>query len=274
MIDIEILNTGVYYSKERHVQQVNNYWIGLYISGLKYHTVRLPDGSLIEKFDEDPGPHLFWRVPGMQINFEYGENRENWVLMLKSDNLVYDPNDRALKIRYNDCWIPVPFCHKISRETVVVMRSKFDNISRLWNDGLPGSRLAATLHVGELFAGVLERRPIEKSSLSPAEKLKQLIDHDKLFQYDLRELSEQAGFSADYLRICFINIFHISPGKYRDNCRMSRVMELINHSELSPGEIAAQVGLKHSSHLNVLLRKACNRTPSELIKMYRFNSPG
>lgn len=273
MINFKVLQSGVYRTPEKHIQKTESYWIGLYVSGQIRQRLWLPDGRLLDDFTGDSGPCLFWRVPGMRIEFEYGTDRENWVVMLETESMSYAAGSRMLQLRYGDYQLSVPFSIKISPAEIPALRNQFDLIHQAWQRGLPRDRLYAALLVGGLFGRLVQPVDDTAAELSPARKLKQLIDADDGFKYNLSELSEQAGYSRDYLRLNFEHEFHLTPGEYREHRRLYRIMELIANSSLTPSEIASRVSLKHVSHLNILLRRHYQLTPTELIRRNRFRSP-
>jgi len=273
MIDLKTSASGVYRTPESNDHKIRSYCIGLYISGMKHMSVWLPDGRLNDNFTEDPGPFLYLRVPDTQIRFKFGPGRENWVVMFTATGIGYLPETRSIQLEHDGRNFDLPFNVMISPEDVPVLRHKFELIHANRQTGLPRENLYASLLTTGLFQYFLDIKRKPSAGLNPSEKLKKLIDDDCNFRYNLSELSDMAGYCRDYLRLQFINEFHLSPGEYRDNRRLCQIMELISNSHLTPSEIAAHVGLKHPSHLNALLRRKYNLSPGELIRKNRFCSP-
>lgn len=227
MINLEIIKTEVFRRPQRYVQNVENCWIGFHVSGLIRQRILLPDGSLLSDIEVDPGPHLFWRVPGMTIDFEYGRNRENWIVVFEMENLSYDPVEKALVIQFSGNRVILPFSQKIQPESVPALRRRFEEIDELWREKLPACQLSATLMLGDIFASAIKPESGMVIEQSPASKLKNLIDEDKNYKYDLAELCERAGYSRDYLRGCFEKRYRLLPSKYRESRRIDRIMDLI-----------------------------------------------
>ena len=63
--------------------------------------------------------------------------------------------------------------------------------------------------------------------------------------------------------------FGIPPGEYRIRQRLARIVRLISGTDLSMKEIAAEVGIAHTSYLNQLIRKYYHTTPLELCRKLR-----
>jgi len=272
LLDLKICSAGVYRRPEKYFQQVTHWWIGLYVSGMIRHQVILPDGRLGDDFDGNTEPYLFLRCPGSKIDFEFGPDREDWVIMFDSENLSYQ--ERKLQFHYDGEKIAVPLLQTLPPEEVPACRNTFEQIQYAWKEGLPRDLLYAAFLIGKLLSRFLMPPAEPKKKLSPADRLKRAIDDDIDCCCNLSQLSEQLGYSRDYLRLVFQQEFKLSPGEYRAMRRLHRIMELITDTELTPTEIADRVGLKHASHLNILLRRHYQLSPSELIRRTRFHSPG
>ena len=89
----KIVNAGVYRFAQKTRQVVENPWIALSLKGQLRRTEYDPAGRLVHAFDAEKEafvPYLSVCVPGFVLDFEYGEDRENYVISLDWESLRYD----------------------------------------------------------------------------------------------------------------------------------------------------------------------------------------
>ena len=93
----KIVTSGVYKFAQRAAYTNHYDSISLSISGLIWSRAYDPAGNLINEIKEGDhlGPHLRICTPGTRSEFEYGKNRENWVIQTHFDGLEYDPESRV-----------------------------------------------------------------------------------------------------------------------------------------------------------------------------------
>jgi AraC-like DNA-binding protein len=258
---LKIKYSDCFHVPQRFSQRIYTFWIGLYVSGLKFSRVWFPDGSLVENHSEDPGAYMFFRWAGMKTTFEYSASRENWVTMFSWDKLEVTDNNCFLN--WNEQQFELPLSVPISDSMLPVYRSRFQEMTKKYNSGLPKNIFSAELILLGLFEVMINSRKISNTA-SPAEKLKKLIDDNKSFKYNIFELSEMCGFSKDYLRVLFQQTYHISPKEYQNNRRLNMIVDLLTMTDTPLQEIALTAGLKNITHLNFLIKKKYGLTPGQL----------
>jgi AraC-like DNA-binding protein len=272
MINFTINNIGQYTRAEKYIQTISCPWIGFHISGLKYSRLYHPNGTLIEdRKSNDP----FFRLalPGMKTEFEYGKNRENWVIMFRDIPLRYSETSmRHVEIRNGKDWITLPLALEIPEESIPGWQNEMKMIQTRLNDPLPSNSFLAKLGVLKIIRTMMEQTPQSHLGENPAGKLKRLIDEDAEFKKTISELSEKCGYCRDHLRIIFQKEFKISPNAYRNQKRLAKVMELISNSSLSIKEIAEKTGFEHSSHLCMEFKKHFGITPGNGVKKFRYSA--
>jgi len=272
MIDFSITSVGCYTDKEKHVQEIHTPWICFQVGGLTYSRLYHPNGLLIENRVDD-APFFRIALPGMKTEFEYGIERENWVIMFSDIPIRYSESSiHHLEIKDDNEWIQFPNSINLEKGTVGKWQIEFRRIQQLFRNPIPKNKLQAKLEVLNIFNFLLNQ--VSQTSLgeSPAGKLKRLIDEDMTFKKTLSEFSEKCSYSSDHIRILFQKEFHITPNEYRHQRRMSQAMEYISNSSLNIKEIAAKTGFEHTSHICVAFRKTYGITPGQGIKLFRYRN--
>lgn len=271
MINFSISNIGQYTKVEKYIQTIKCPWISLQISGLKYSKLFHPNGTLIEERKKDE-PFFRLGLPGMKMDFEYGRNRENWVIMFRELPLRYSKNSmRHLEIKDEDDWISLPITMEIPRETIPGWQNEMKMIQSRIKNPLPINKLLAKLGALKILRTIMEQTPQNQLGENPAEKLKRLIDEDSEFEKTISQLSKKCEYCRDHLRILFNKEFKISPNAYRNQKRLAKVMELISNSSLSIKEIAEKTGFEHTSHLCMTFKKNFGMSPGEGVRKFRYS---
>ena len=259
----DIITINVYRRAERFSQTVPANWLGLYYSGIKRMQVYRADGRMLCDDGPETPPHLFLRLPGMRCRFEFGRDRENFVIAFRLPELTRTPDGSGAQLD----GVPIPFRVDLARAEAEAMRRRFQELVDSFRSQLPEAVLRAKLTAAGLLGAFLTApRPTVST---PAGRLRELIDRDVHWEKTLTALSKEAGGSRDHLRRLFRETYHIDPGEYRRRKRLDRVMELILQSDFTLKEIAAEVGMAHVTHLYALLGTRFAETPAELIRHYR-----
>lgn len=79
----------------------------------------------------------------------------------------------------------------------------------------------------------------------------------------LRDIAAKANVSEGECCRCFKELIQESPNQYLLGYRISRAVELLNHTELSVTEIALQCGFNDTSHFIQYFKKRTKLTPNE-----------
>ena len=252
--------------KGSHV--VKEFGVGLYVSGLKRSKYVLPDGAVLEMPTQ---PSLRLYLPGMHSSYEYTTPRENWWVVLKQPSpIYYDFAMRKIVWKIDGHTIPLPYAVVLEAAEIPVARQIFSEINSKLQSNLPRENLEAELLLSSiLMRFVQDKNPVSNDDMSVAEKLKRLIDNDEAWNCSIEVLCDHLGVSRDHARKCFFSRFRILPRDYRIRRRISRIIELLNTTELSIKEIAERCGISNATYLSGLIRDNCGISPKELRKRYR-----
>lgn len=265
----KIINAGVYRHAQKGRQVVENPWIALSMRGQIRRTEYDPAGRLVYTFDADRGPfipYLSICVPGFVLDFEYGEDRENYVTILDWDALRYDCGRAEFFLNYGDVELKIPEMIELSAPEAAFLRGRFEEIMEKYNSAIPCNQLAAEIMTHELFLRFLQK-PMERDDA--VELFRQLLDEDDHYEKSILRICRDLGENRDLLRQRFIDRYKLTPREYRIRKRLVRILHLFTYSDLSLKEIAADVGMKNVTHLNALIRKHYGKTPRELCLEYR-----
>ena len=266
----KIINAGVYRFAQKARQVVENPWIALSMRGLIRRTEYDPAGKLVHTFDADNEPfvpYLSVCVPGFVLDFEYGEDRENYVTILDWNGLRYDCDRGEFFLNYDGMELEIPENIALSAPEAAFLRGRFEEIMEKYNSAIPGNQFAAEIMTYELFLRFL-RDPMERDDA--VELFRKLLDEDDHYEKSILRICRDLGENRDLLRQRFIDRYNLTPREYRIRRRLVRILHLFTYSDMSLKEIAADVGMKNVTHLNALIRKYYGKTPSQLCREYRI----
>ena len=265
----KIVSAGVYRYAQKGRQVLEKPSIALAVSGLIRETLYDPSGRLRSRFDASEGAQrqgLRVCAPGFAVEFEYGADRENYVIILDWDGLRFDCGRSAFFLAYDGGELEIPAAIDFSPAETVLFRHCFEEIIKKWNSAIPGNMLAAEIMTQELFLWFLQK-PVGGDDI--VERFRKSLDGDTHCEKSILRHCRELGVNRDVLRARFVDRYKISPHEYRINRRLKRILYLITYSNLSLKEIADDVGMKHVSHLNLLIRKYYGKTPGELCREHR-----
>ena len=265
----KIINAGVYRHAQKARQVVENPWIALSLRGQIRRAEYDPAGRLVHTFDADQEPfvpYLSVCVPGFVLDFEYGEDRENYVTILDWDGLRYDCGQAEFFLIYDGMELEIPETIELSPPEAAFLRGRFEEIMELYNSAIPCDQLAAEIMTHELFLRFLQK-PMERDDA--VELFRKLLDEDDHYEKSILRICRDLGENRDILRQRFIDRYKLTPREYRIRKRLVRILHLFTYSDLSLKEIAADVGMKNVTHLNALIRKYYGKTPRQLCREYR-----
>jgi AraC-like DNA-binding protein len=207
--------------------------------------------------------------PGFHSIFEYGKDRENWVVMLAFPAIQFDEAAHQLCWHHNGNALPLPRYVPLKEAELLEMRQTFDTLSRLYYSSLPQNQLAAELLVLQILQNFLR---LEQQEDDHVERLRKRLEEDVLWENTITEHCVALGCCRDQLRQEFFERYKIAPGEYRIQMRLRKIRHLLAYSELTLKEIAYEVGMKNLSHLSRFVKERCGKTPSELSREYRNKS--
>ena len=265
----KIINAGVYRYAQKARQVVETPWIALSLTGLICRTEYDPAGRLVHTFDADREPfvpYLSVCVPGFVLDFEYGEDRENYVTILDWNGLRYDCDRAEFFLVGDDMELEIPGYVELSAPEAALLRRRFEEIMEKYNSAIPCNQLAAEIMTHELFLRFLQR-PVERDDA--VELFRKLLDEDDHYEKSILRHCRDLGVNRDLLRQRFIERYNLTPREYRIRKRLVRILHLFTYSDMSLKEIAADVGMKNVTHLNALIRKYYGKTPRQLCQEYR-----
>ena len=264
MLDFQVHNIGVY----RYAQQTT--WsnpfpvLGLHISGLVW---RQRTGS--QHVERDPPPHLHLYGADVESSYEYGTDRENWVIQLHTDDIRNTEDPDVTEIKSNNQWIRLPGRVYVNNKQRTQWQSHCEHMLNLYRDASPRGQLLVKSHICSMISAFIELSTTAHRK-TPIEQFKQLIDDDLQFAQNLSDLSQQCGYSSDHMRILFQKTFGLSPVEYRMRRRLSMATELIANSRMSIADISEQLGFQHSSHFCSAYKKAFGVSPGQDKKQLRI----
>ncbi|MHC4887584.1 MAG: helix-turn-helix domain-containing protein [Planctomycetota bacterium] len=266
MPELTILNIGTYTHPERDISVRPDHSLSFSVSGMERMVI---NGVAVNPV----GPFLFLGPKGTEVDFEYGKDRENRVVIFTSPHLRAAAQAERVEIQEGEDWVSLPMLIPISPATVPGLQLEWDRLQELTKSPIPANRLAVRLGVLRMLENFL--RPggaAEAAPSGPAAELKQRIDNDMVNGKSLAELSQGCRYSRDHLRALFRETYGMSPQAYRTRRRMALAMELVAGSRQSVKEIAHATGFDHVSHFSAVFHKSMGVSPSEAIKRYRYRS--
>lgn len=269
----ELYHAGVYTHAQKDSYVTHGETIGLYVSGRIWSRSYDTAGNLIveKKAGRTPDQaQLTVGTPGTRIEFEFGTNRENWVIQTHFKPLEYDPATKITSLNYNGTKLPVPRAIDVDETEVITLRNTFRTIMEYFESALPQNILAAEIMTLDLFRRFLEKTDIRKDDI--VERFRKNLDLDEQWKKNLDQHCRSLGVCRDTMRKAFIERYKIAPGEYRMRKRLQRIMHLFMHSQLTLKEIAFAVGMKNVTHLNGFLKAYYGKTPSQLCRKYRSGS--
>lgn len=269
MSKVEIINAGVYTHAQKGSQKAHCFWVGLGVKGCVRHDYYYPDGSFCSSFDstqkEQQGT-LSLTAPGFRMVFEFDSNRENWVIMFKDPAISFCEEDHTFYWKYKDHSFPIPRQIRLKPRELAELRHTFQMLCQLHQSSLPKNLLEAELILQEILHYFL-RTPAAADD--HVEQFRKRLAEDVQWEKSILEHCQQMGVNRDQLRKEFFQRYNISPGEYRMEMRLRKILHLLAYSNLSLKEIAFESGMKNLSHLSSFVRARCGKTPTVLAKEYR-----
>ncbi|NRA38342.1 MAG: helix-turn-helix transcriptional regulator [Planctomycetes bacterium] len=238
--------------------------IGLHIRDLLW---RQRTGS--DVIERHLPPNLYISGAGIETTYEYGPERENWVIQIETNHIRNNDDPTVCEIFSADNWIVLPQRVYLNNSQCSFWQQHFQKLLEQSRDSSPRAELMVKSGICAILSGFIELGNQSKKQL-PVEKFKQLIDEDSQFTKNLSQLSEDCGYSADHMRILFSEHFNLTPVQYRSRRRLAYASELIANTRLSISEIAQHLGFQHSSHFCTAYKKHFAVSPGQDMKRLRL----
>lgn len=258
--NMKIVHAGVYRQAQKGSQTTDYFFVNFVYSGLKY--LKTPNGQTLTQV-----PALSLRAPGVLSEFEFGPNRENWVIIIQTSDVRQSVKPNCVDLRCDDQWVEVPWFLLVEPSQAAWWQNYFMQIYDLMQSPTRVNVLLAEMRVVHVLEQFLA--PTAAVASTPAQHLKTLIDHDLAANRTLKTLATQCGYSADHLRVLFEQQYGLSHIAYRQRRRMSCAMEHITRSGRSIKQIALVLGFNQVAHFSAAFRQAYDMTPGQAITRFR-----
>lgn len=236
--------------------------IGLNVRGLRWQ--RSEDGSC-----EHVGPTMAIVPAGYTWDFEYGPDRENWVIFLQTDAIRRGESPRTVEIETECGWCRLPIWSPLPVELVPGWQNEFIRLKELLPDPSPLAQLRIQTGVANILRFLCDNQQ-DCISKNPAEQLKALLDEDVNCERSLLACSQELEFSSDHLRRLFEKEYGITPVMYRNRRRAELANLLLANSRLRIKEVAQKLGFSNQGHFSTFFRQHFNISPADAIRRYRF----
>ena len=227
------------------------------------------------EFHESPGfrlaagaTGLLLTPPGTPIHFRFNEQRENYAMLFDSDDVRPGIAPDRVEIRHAGEWLSVPQFVPVDAGRLDGWRQELERIRTAFLMPTAKNRLRAELGALNLVRQLVNET-VATTGVSPAERLKNLIDADAADRRTTDELCAACRYSPDHLRLLFVNEFGITPKQYRMRRRMAEAMAWIAGSRLSAKEIAGRLGFSQTSHFSVAFKAVHGLPPREAARRFR-----
>jgi AraC-like DNA-binding protein len=261
MIDFEVIHIGKYTTPETSDYTTDYACISFSISGriwTKIDTVKL-----------DVPPHFIHiSAAGSRAQFECNQKRYNWAILLQSNEIRKGLTPYETEIKCAGRWSKFNSITPVTDEHVSGWEGEFLRMHQAFNQPMPLQQFRAQVGVMNILRYMIDRQP-DTLRMTPAGKLKTMLDDGLAHDHTLQQLSENCGYSADHLRILFKQEFGITPLEYHNRTRMARAMSLIDNSDLRIKDIAKKSGFTHVPHFCTMFKQTFAMTPTQAIKKLR-----
>lgn len=227
------------------------------------------------EFHESPGFRLeggttgvLLMPQGLPIHFRFNEQRENYAVLFDSSDVRLSAVSDQVDIRHAGEWLSIPLFIPVDAGRLDGWRLEVERMRTAFLMPTAKNRLRAELGVLNMLRHMVDETTVTVG-ISPAERLKNLIDSDSSESRSLNELCAECGFSPDHLRLLFTREFGATPKQYRIRRRMAEAMEWITGSRLTTKEIAWRLGFSQVSHFSAAFKAIHGKSPREAIQKFR-----
>ena len=262
MKNLNFYHVGSYNRPVHHIQQnVQHLFLMFHLSGLEYFSTK--------NFKTDCStPFLYLFFPGDVFEFEYNENRQDWVAQFDYPGIKFI-SKKQFSFKLGDKNIILPRYLEITQNDVLHLQNKFDSLIKIYTASTMQEQMLAQLYLLDILRYYIEATGKERQTCSAA-KLKQLLDMPENMHFSISELSKKCDYCIDHLRMLFKNKYGISPQEYRIRHSMTYAMELICKSDLTVSNVAEKCGFEYLSRFSRSFKKVHGMSPSEALKRFRY----
>ena len=106
--------------------------------------------------------------------------------------------------------------------------------------------------------------PPSDRDMSPAARLKALIDKEPGWKVPMTAMFKKIGRSPQTLRREFRKEFGVTPMRYREQKRRHIAFSYIRSTRLPLKTICERLGMKSPTHLSIYIRRVTGKTPRDL----------
>jgi AraC-like DNA-binding protein len=247
-----------YFNQVQKAHQVTGYcWLVVNLGGLNSLSVEFPSGRQLCSLG---GPHPFALLlpKGSVLDFDYGEGRENWVIMFPEGTVKESPG--GVTLSWNQMQGNLPGYHPLDAIQAERSRDYLMRTLQARHDPDTDSSLAIDLMVCGLLDCILSPElPIEEEG--PAEALRRRIIADDGFVETLSALSLDCGYSVDHVRRLFEARFDVTPKAFRRDYRMHIASDLLKLHNLSVKTVSDRLAFSSPAHFSMAFKKHFGETP-------------
>ncbi|MBN1436540.1 MAG: helix-turn-helix domain-containing protein [Sedimentisphaerales bacterium] len=214
-------------------------------------------------------PHFIKVIcPGAHVQFACDHTRYNWNIQIETSEIRSGPSPRDFEILCAGKWVKLMAVTPVTDEHVSGWDGELLRMHQAFGQPTLLQQFRAKVGVYNILRYIIDRHG-DTLGVTPAGKLKEMLDDGRAHDQTLQQLSQQCGYCADHLRILFKQEFGITPLEYHNRIRMVRAMSLIDNSDLRVKDVAEKSGFTHVPHFCTMFKKSFGMTPSQAIVKLR-----
>ena len=258
---MKILSIGCFTHAQMGRQLTEHSWLLVNLGGLISQSIGFSSGwhSHLKKENQE---HSFLLPKGCDITFDYGMNRENWVIMLP-DNAVQETSNGKVKLFVGSFNGELPALLPMNMTQAEKSREYLKRILHSYHNPNKQSSLLVNLTLCSLLDCIINPELSIEQEL-PAQALRKRIISDTNFSKTINMHSRECGYSVDHLRRLFENQFGITPQSFRMNYRMHLAKDLLKTYKSTAKAVSDQLGFNTPSHFSLSFKKHFGCSPGEM----------
>ncbi|WP_168735744.1 AraC family transcriptional regulator [Cohnella fermenti] len=207
----------------------------------------------------------------------------NWTGSLSDADRAYDvigvPNEQEESVQMNEAIVGERGMDelRITDRTIIhdeTIPELFLAIAKTFRNDSEKSRLVSRGLLIQLFDRLHGNSRTEQASLSPHARtlfdVRDKLDGQAAKPYDRGWLSAWTGYNPDYLSRLFREQFGLAPHQYHLQRKLALAKELLEHTGMTAGAIAALLGFASPHYFNRLFRQHTGLTPLTFRQMSRM----
>jgi AraC-like DNA-binding protein len=246
------------FNQAQKAHQVTDYcWLVVNLGGVNSMSVASPSGRPVCTLSGEQ-PSALLLPKGSVLDFDYGEGRENWVLMFHDG--VVEESPYGVVFSWNHLQAELPAYHPLDSTQARRSKDYLLRILQAHHNPETDSTLALDLMICALMDCILNPElPIEQEA--PAEALRKRIIGDRSFVMTLSALSLECGYSVDHMRRLFEARFDTTPKAFRTDYRMQLAQEFLKMHSYTVKQVGEQLGFSSPAHFSLAFKKHFGTTP-------------